>query len=608
MSGHTGVAWREWSDEAFAEAKAQDKPILLDIGAVWCHWCHVMDDGIPGDPVHTGTYSNPEVQRRIQENFIPIKVDNDRRPDINARYNMGGWPTTAFLTPDGDTLYGETYVPPSRMIGLLDYIADIYRNQRDDVAAQTAQMRAQRAASEQEANASDLDPETVPHVVAAILRNFDRLYGGFGSQPKFPHPAAMQLAVEEYARTGDDQLRDAVEKTLHGMADGGMYDQFAGGFFRYSTTRDWSIPHFEKMLEDNAKLTAVYAESSVILGDSYYLDVVKKSHDWLMRDMRDPETGAFAGSQDADKEEAYYGEPLDVRATLPTPYIDRTLYAGWNALMVSALVTRYKITDEQEILEAAIKTFDFLSTALRVSDPTAVGKDADESIAQYTILYHFSSHGNAQGSAGLLSDQTDFIRAAIDLYEVTGDMTYNHMAYNAAEYLLDFLEDTHSGGFYDLRPDPNAIGELARPKKDMTENAETALVLLRLSQMADSDEARFRQAAERALKLFAQDYANTAYFASSYARAVAALLAPPLHIVIVGDLDDARTHEFQHVAWHISRPGMAVETFTPQAGADLSFPLAQDGAPRAYVCIGTSCQVASTPQEIDALISGSTRG
>ena len=312
-SEHGGIPWREWGDDAFAEARAQDKPVLLDIGAVWCHWCHVMDTGIPGDPDHTGTYSNPEVQKRILDGFIPIKVDNDRRPDINARYNMGGWPTTAFLTPDGDTLYGETYVPPPRMVALLDYIADLYRNSKESILEQAAQMRAQRAESEA-LTASDLNPDTTATVIAAIKRNFDFAYGGFGSQPKFPHPDALRLTLEEYARTQDPELRVIAEKTLHGMADGGMYDQFAGGFFRYSTTRDWSIPHFEKMLEDNAKLTSVYALASQVLDDPYYMEVVKTAHKWLLTDMRDPETGAFAGSQDADKEEAYYGQPLSVRA------------------------------------------------------------------------------------------------------------------------------------------------------------------------------------------------------------------------------------------------------------------------------------------------------
>ena len=336
MSSHNTILWREWGDEAFAEAKSQDKPILLDIGAVWCHWCHVMDDGIPGDPVHTGTYSTPEVQQRIQDNFIPIKVDNDRRPDINARYNMGGWPTTAFLTPEGATLYGETYVTPSRMIGLLDHITEIYKNSKDQIAEQTAEVSAQRMASEN-LSPSALDAATTEMVLVAIRRNFDPQFGGFGREPKFPHPDTLRLVLETYAATKEIKMREIAEKTLHGMADGGMYDRFAGGFFRYSTTRDWSIPHFEKMLEDNAKLTSVYCLAAQVLGDDYYLDVVKSAHGWLLSDMRDSETGAFAGSQDADKEEAYYGEPLSVRTTLPTPYIDRAVYTNWNSLMVSAL-------------------------------------------------------------------------------------------------------------------------------------------------------------------------------------------------------------------------------------------------------------------------------
>ena len=284
---------------------------------------------------------------------------------------MGGWPTTAFLTPDGDTLYGETYVPPPRMIGLLDYIADVYHNRKEEVAEQTKQMREQRAQAETSAP-SDLDPDTAARVIAFIKSNFDFAYGGFGREPKFPHPESLRLVLEQYAQTGDPELRVIAEKTLHGMADGGMYDQYAGGFFRYSTTRDWSIPHFEKMLEDNAKLTSVYALASQVLDDPYYLDVVKSAQGWLLSDMRDPETGAFAGSQDADKEEAYYGQPLDVRATLPTPYIDRTVYAGWNALMVSALVARYQVTGEHEPLNAAFKTHKFLETEMHAQSQCRV--------------------------------------------------------------------------------------------------------------------------------------------------------------------------------------------------------------------------------------------
>jgi uncharacterized protein YyaL (SSP411 family) len=587
MSDHnSSLPWREWGDEAFAEAKAQDKPVLLDIGAVWCHWCHVMDTGIPGDPVHTGTYSNAAVQERILANFIPIKVDNDRRPDINARYNMGGWPTTAFLTPDGDTLYGETYVDPVRMIGLLDYISDLYTNSKDQIAEQTAQMREQRAKSEG-LTASELDPNTTANVIKSIQGQFDSAHGGFGRQPKFPHPDALRLVLEEYARTQDPNLREIAEKTLHGMADGGMYDQFAGGFFRYSTTRDWSVPHFEKMLEDNAKLTSVYCLAYEILGDPYYLEIVKSAQNWLLTDMRDPKTGAFAGSQDADAEEAYYGQPLDVRATLPTPYIDRTVYTNWNALMVSALVARYKITGEPEIYNAAIKAFAFLESGLGY---------IDGDLTIYMAFHHYSADGKRQGSVGLLSDQVSYISAGLDLYEVTGNDYYQIVAGEAAAYIVEspeidggFLEDKAEGGFFDVAPDPNAIGDLARPKKEINENAEAALALLRLSKF------KAKQVAEQALKLFADKYANYGYFSSSYARAVKAATAPGLHITIVGDWrSDERTRELQRAAWKFAAPAQTTETLTPEEAVKRGLPADKDGLPYATVCVGTVCHAPVT--------------
>ncbi len=575
---HTSIPWREWGQDAFAEAKAQDKPVLLDIGAVWCHWCHVMDTGIPGDPVHTGTYSDPAVQERILANFIPIKVDNDRRPDINARYNMGGWPTTAFLTPDGDTLYGETYVDPVRMTGLLDYMADVYKNHKDEIASQTADMREQRAKSEA-LTASEFDPNTTANVLKSIAGQFDPVYGGFGTQPKFPHPDALRLVLEEYARTQDPKLREIADLTLHGMADGGMYDQFAGGFFRYSTTRDWSVPHFEKMLEDNAKLTSVYALASQVLNDPYYLEVVKTAHHWLLTDLRDPDTGAFAGSQDADAEEAYYGQPLDVRATLPTPFIDRTVYTGWNALMVSALVDRYKITGEAKILEAAVTGF------LSLDEMTAQLDDTD--LEDYTTLYHFFD-GEAGGTLGLLSDQTAFAEAALDLYEIEGKADiYLDSAKTAIDYILDFLEDKSEGGFYDLMTNPNAIGDLARPKKDIGDNADAALALIRLSGF--TDDAKYKQAAERALKLFAGKYADYGYFSSGYARAVEAATAPGLHVTIVGDRESAETRELQRAAWKFVAPAKTVETLTPEDAGKRGLPADKDGRPYATVCVGTVC-------------------
>jgi uncharacterized protein YyaL (SSP411 family) len=608
MSHHNShVPWREWSDEAFAEAKARDLPILLDIGAVWCHWCHVMDDGIPGDPVHSGTYSHPEVLERIEESFIPIKVDNDKRPDINARYNMGGWPTTAFLNPDGEMIYGETYVPPARMVQLMDYISDLYKNQRDELEKETVRMRAERAralaeadATLPEAGARALDTRTAENVANAVKAAFDFAYGGFGRQPKFPHPAALLFTLERYARTGDPELRAVAEKTMQGMDSGGMYDKYAGGFFRYSTTRDWSIPHYEKMLEDNALLTKVYAVASVVLGDERYMQTVRSAHGWLLSDMYDAETGTFAGSQDADEEEHYYGKPLDERAKLPTPYIDRTVYANWNALMVTSLATRYQLTGEPETLDAARRAFAFLRTALTTPADGSMGvppvADAGSMSASPVAgapplrLLHYHDGTQPGGSTGLLIDQTAFTAAALDLYESTGEREYLHDAVRAVACILTDLA-APDGGFNDLKPRPDAIGELGRPKKEIGENADAALALLRLS--AHTGDAACRQAALGALEAFSGEYERYAYFAASYARAVEAALRPPLHIVVVGERGESRTEELLHAAWHTVHPGSTVEILDMQrvTGDELAargYP-AGGGAPRAYVCIGETC-------------------
>jgi uncharacterized protein YyaL (SSP411 family) len=374
------------------------------------------------------------------------------------------------------------------------------------------------------------------------------------------------------------------------MADGGMYDRFAGGFFRYSTTRDWSVPHFEKMLEDNAKLTSVYCLAYEVLGDPYYLEVVKTAHAWLLTDMRDPETGAFAGSQDADAEEAYYRQPLSVRATLPTPFIDRTVYTNWNALMVSALVARYKITGEPEILETARET---LYNLCRNGDMTAHTLNGPRDTAAW---WHDE---NAKYPIGLLTDQVAMINAGLDFYEISSEYVneignFDGIAVNglviatyAANFILTCLIDEKDGGLQDALTGNDAIGDLARPKKDIGENADAALALIRLSRF--TEDAKYRQAAERALKLFTDKYADYGYFSATYARAVEAATAPSLHITIVGERNSAETRELQRAAWGSVAPAKTVETLDVETAAKRGLPTDKDGRAYATVCVGTVC-------------------
>ena len=261
--------------------------------------------------------------------------------------------------------------------------------------------------------------------------------------------------------------------------------------------------------------------------------------------------------------------------------------------MVSALVERYKITGEAEILEAAFQSYNFLNSELLADEDKDLlklsGRTDDSTLFEYTILYHFHTNGEGQGSTGLLADQVDFINAALDLYEATGNVVYNYEAYEAADFILHFLEDKAEGGFFDLAPDPDAIGDLARPKKDIGENANAALAFIRLSAMNFSDPPRLRQAAERALTLFADKYADYGYFSSSYARAVEAATAPGLHVTIVGDRESAETRKLQRAAWSFVAPAKTVETLTPEDAGKRGLPADKDGRAYATVCVGTVC-------------------
>src|SRR5918912_355724 len=296
------INWRPWSPSAFEEARAEDKPILLSISAVWCHWCHVMDET---------TYSDQRGIDLVNEGYVPIRVDNDVRPDVNQRYNMGGWPTTAMLTPQGDILTGATYLPPDQLANALKSVASFYRTRKPEIAARVLE-NAKRSTGALARQAGSLEPGLVDRILGAVQASYDATYGGFGTAPKFPQTDAILLLAEQAQLRGEPELLEMARHTLQQMASGGTYDHVEGGFFRYSTTQDWSVPHFEKMLEDHAGLLAALAltDQAEILDDAVrYLDTV----------LRDPDSGLYAGSQDADEE--YYSLDAQGRRELDPPYV-----------------------------------------------------------------------------------------------------------------------------------------------------------------------------------------------------------------------------------------------------------------------------------------------
>ncbi len=297
---HQPIRWHEWGEEAFAAARRLNKPILLDIGAVWCHWCHVMD---------RESYDDPEIAQIVNERFVAIKVDRDERPDIDARYQVavqalsgqGGWPLTAFLTPDGKPYFGGTYFPPDEHYGrpsfrrVLLSISEAFREKNADVTEQAKLVEGAIAHSESfAAKSGDVSLRVVDEIVQASLKMFDAEHGGFGSAPKFPHPSALDLLIDRYrtggaalrrtdgdARPPTDALREVFTTTLEKMARGGVYDQLAGGFHRYSVDERWVVPHFEKMSYDNSELLKNYVHGYQATGSEFFADVARDIIRWM---------------------------------------------------------------------------------------------------------------------------------------------------------------------------------------------------------------------------------------------------------------------------------------------------------------------------------------
>src|SRR2546427_53388 len=330
------INWHPWSQEAFDEARHTGRPILLSISAVWCHWCHVMDET---------TYSHPGVIDIINREYVPVRVDNDVRPDINQRYNMGGWPTTAFLTASGDILTGGTYLPPDQMASSLIRVADYYRANQTDIASRALEAR-KRAASGVARSVGELEPGLVDTILDAVKSAYDPEYGGFGNAPKFPQADAILLLLEQSVLRSDDQLRQMAVHTLEQMTGGGTYDHVEGGFFRYSTTQDWSVPHFEKMLEDHAGLIEALALAGMT-------DALDKTTGYLDAVLRDQKTGLYAGSQDAD--EHYYAMDAEERKQTPPPYVDRRVYTSWNAALAVAYLDAGRRDVAAKLLDSLFK-------------------------------------------------------------------------------------------------------------------------------------------------------------------------------------------------------------------------------------------------------------
>jgi uncharacterized protein len=451
------VEWEAWGPAAFARAAREAKPVLLSISAAWCRACHEMD---------RTTYADAAVAGIIHERFVPVRVDTDRRPDINERYNLGGWPTTAFLTADGRLITGGTFVAADRMPGVLARVADAFASRADLRAA------GEPSGPEADSPSDGGAPDTPDDLVAAIFSTFDEEYGGFGVEPKFPHAAPIQLALVLFRDTGEPRWRDIAERTLDAIWDGGLRDG-RGGFYRYAVTRDWRQPHLEKLLETNAALLAVHAEASVVLGRAADRDRTAAIARFITESLRDPRGGYYASDG------------------------DRTLYADVNATAASALLKAAAVLEDAALVQETLASFERVLLAC-YKPGGGVAHEPDGAVR------------------GLLSDQITAVTALLDAHDLTDGEPYEMMAEEIGHYVVRELSDP-AGGLFDRATRADDIGLLRTRRVPFAVNADAAVALTRLQRI--SREFDFAPCAAGALLAASRQAARQGPLAAHYVLA-----------------------------------------------------------------------------------------
>ena len=477
----TVVAWEPWGDRAFVRARAERKVVLLSIGATWCHWCHEMD---------RTSYADPEIVALINERFVAVRVDADERPDIAERYNLGGWPTTAFLTADGDVIGGGTFVPVERMRGALERLAagfaEISRAADRESALAGATADKSRTTSREASSATRVTRALDSVALAeAVFASFDPIHAGFGIEPKFPLTAPVQLALDFWQQTGDTRYEAIATSTLVAMGWGALYDGLDGGFFRYATTRDWQLPHHEKLLDTNASLLRLYLDAGIALHAPRFTERAADTLRYIQNTLADPVDGAWRASQMADP--SYYAASTSLeRGNLPLPAVDDRIYADATSAMVSAALHAARVFDDEGLRAFAVKSLE--RVLLGCYKPGG-------GIAHWP-------DGEPRGR-GLLTDQIATAAACLDAFEATGNVVYEMMAEELAHFALRVMWDEGSGGFFDRAHDgpDDEIGLLRQGLKPFVVNCEAARMLRRLA--ASSGDHEFGTSADRTLAAMA---------------------------------------------------------------------------------------------------------
>lgn len=653
---HNPVDWYPWSQEALAKARAEDKPILLSVGYSACHWCHVME---------RESFEDEATAQVMNDYFINIKVDREERPDIDAIYMQavqaltqhGGWPMTVFLTPEGEPFYGGTYFPPEPRYGMpgfqqvLEAMHDVWINRRDDAVTSARELASQLSdAAEIPPSNISLTSQLLDRAAAAIKQRFDSRNGGWGGAPKFPAPQTIDFLLRTHQRHSDQTARQQVETTLLKMAHGGMYDQLGGGFHRYSVDERWLVPHFEKMLYDNAQLARVYLHAYQLTGNAEYRRIVEETLDYVKREMTAPEGGYYA-AQDADSEgvegkffvwslaevrqalgqdAALFAQIYDVTAQgnwehtnilhLPRPLEDIARVTGKPVERLREIVERGKrvlfAIREQRIHpgrdDKVLANWNGLMLGAMAEAGRVLGRgdylDSARRNAEFVLttmrrddrLLHTYKDGQAK-IQGFLSDYALYADGLIALYRATFETRWLVAAQSFAEHLLDHFWDDSDGGFFQTSDEHETL--ITRPKDLFDEavpsgNAVAAQVLLQLAALVGEPE--YDRRARATIELVTGGIQR---YPSAFATMLNALdfaLATPREVAIIGEPAQPTTQQFLDVLDQRFMPNVIVAAAQPDDAAAIELlPLLRDrpqqgGKPTAYVCRSFVCNLPTT--------------
>ncbi len=661
------VDWHPWGPEAFERARGEDKPIFLSVGYSACHWCHVMEHE---------SFEDDATAALMNRHFVAIKVDREERPDVDAIYmdavqaltQHGGWPMSVFLTPDGVPFYGGTYFPDKARFGMPSFtevlirIAELWETSRGDIleagAGLTAAMKQEHASAAGPGRVAD-GAGTLDAALRSLSRSFDAAHGGWGGAPKFPQPTVVEFVLRRSQATGDEHLLSMVTQTLDAMARGGIYDQLGGGFHRYATDAVWLVPHFEKMLYDNAQLARLYLHAWQVTGDESYRRVVTETLDYVAREMRD-EGGGFFSAQDADSEGAegafFVWTPAEIRAVADHACADP---AGDTALFMAAFGVEpggnfegksilYAAQDHAEVArrhgmsaaeaearlenlrgalfesreqrvkpgldDKVLASWNGLMLAAFAEAARVLGRDDYLAIAEKNAAFVLAQMCTADGRLlrtwkggraklnGYLEDYAHYADGLLELYQTTFAPRWFHAARDLGDAILAHFADP-AGGFFDTSDDHEAL--LLRPKGIQdgavpSGGAMAASVLLRLAEY--TGEGRYADAAEGALAAQQPLMARAPHGLAHWLAALDFMLAPPQGLAVVGDSPGA----LLAVARARYRPNLVVAA--GPSGEDLGIALldgreALDGKATAYLCRQFSCErPVAAPEDLAALL------